>query len=387
MVSLSERTRNIKPSATLAITAQAKALKAKGEDVVVFGAGEHDFNPPENVKAKAIEAVKENVKAYTPTPGLPQLRQAIAKKFERDNHIPYETSEVMASNGGKHVLYNAFQALLDKGDEVIVPLPYWVSYTEQIHLAQGQVVLCPTDENLKLTADLVEEKISDKTKALLVNSPNNPSGAVIEKPELKRIAELCLERKVFLISDEVYEYFVYDGKEHFSPASLGEEFKQNTLTVNAISKSFAVSGWRLGYGGGPEELVKAMTALQSHATSNPCSLAQMAAVEGLEKEFKGMKEIVKEFDQRRQTMVKRLNEMNSVHCRKPEGAFYCYPDISSSGLESQEFCRQLLEKEKVAVIPGDAFGTEGFVRVSYALNLDEINKGMDRMEKFCRQLR
>lgn len=387
MANLSERIGNIKPSATLAITSQAKALKAKGQDIIIFGAGEPDFNPPENIKKKAVEAIKTNFKGYTPTAGLLQLRQAIAKKFKQDNNIAYQTAEVMASAGGKQVLYNAFQALLNKGDEVIVPLPYWVSYTEQIQLAQGKSVFCETDEAMKMTADLVEEKLSPQTKAILLNSPSNPSGAVIEKNELKKIVDLALSNKALLISDEVYEYFIYDGKKHFSPASFSEEARQNTLTVNAISKSFALAGWRLGYCGGPEPLIKAMTALQSHCTSNPCSISQVAAIEGLEQGFKGIKEIVKKFEQRRNTMVKRLNEMKGVQCNKPEGAFYCYPDISATGLKSQDFCRELLEKEKVAVIPGDAFGTEGFVRISYALKLDEINQGMDRMEKFCQQFK
>lgn len=387
MVGLSKRTANIKPSATLAITSQAKALQAKGENVVIFGAGEPDFNPPENIKSKAIEAIKDNFKAYTPTPGLPRLRQAIVKKFHDDNGIDYRPGQVMAAAGGKQVLFNAFQALLDQGDEVIVPAPYWVSYPEQVKLAQGRPVFCRTDENLKLTADLAEEKVSSKTKALLVNSPSNPSGAVIEKNELKRLSDLALEKGFLLVSDEVYEYFIYDGKKHVSPASFGEEAKENTLTVNAISKSFALTGWRLGYCGGPEGLVKAMTALQSHATSNPCSISQVAAIEGLQEGFAGIKDVVNEFDQRRTYLVKRLNEMDGVDCRKPEGAFYCYPDISSSGLDSQEFCRRLLEQEKVAVIPGAAFGTEGFVRVSYALEMERIVEGMDRMARFCRELR
>jgi aspartate aminotransferase len=293
----------------------------------------------------------------------------------------------MASAGGKQTLYNVFQALLNKGDEVIVPVPYWVSYTEQVKLAQGEPILCETDEKMKLTADLVKEKVSKKTKAILVNSPSNPSGAVIEKKELKKLSDLALEKDFLLISDEVYEYFVYDGKEHFSPASISDEAKANTLTINSISKSFALAGWRLGYCGGPEELIKAMTALQSHATSNPCSISQAAAIEGLTQGFSGIKAIVSEFDQRRLYLVKRLNEMNGVNCLKPEGAFYCYPDISASGLSSQEFCKQLLEKEKVAVIPGDAFGTEGFIRISYALEMEKIVEGMKRLERFCKQLK
>jgi aspartate aminotransferase len=387
MVGLSKRAGNIKPSATLAITAQAKALKEKGEDVVIFGAGEPDFNPPENIKEKAIEAIEENFKGYTAAAGLPHLRKAIVKKFYRDNKIDYHASQVMASAGGKQTLYNVFQALLNKGDEVIVPVPYWVSYTEQVKLAQGEPILCETDEKMKLTADLVKEKVSKKTKAILVNSPSNPSGAVIEKKELKKLSDLALEKDFLLISDEVYEYFVYDGKEHFSPASISDEAKANTLTINSISKSFALAGWRLGYCGGPEELIKAMTALQSHATSNPCSISQAAAIEGLTQGFSGIKAIVSEFDQRRLYLVKRLNEMNGVNCLKPEGAFYCYPDISASGLSSQEFCKQLLEKEKVAVIPGDAFGTEGFIRISYALEMEKIVEGMKRLERFCKQLK
>ena len=382
---LSNRAKNIAPSVTLAITAKAKQMKKEGIDVVGFGAGEPDFDTPDNIKEAAKKAIDEGFTKYTPVPGIPELREAVAKKFQKENNLAYAPDQIIVSNGGKHTLYNIMLAILDKGDEVIIPVPYWVSYEEQVKLAEGKAVFCNTD-NFKIKADLIAEKVTPKTKLLILNSPNNPSGAVCDKNELKKIADLAVEKNFYVVSDEVYEKLIYDGNEHVSIASLNNEIYKRTITVNAVSKTYSMTGWRIGYCAGPADLIKGMSNVQSHTTSNPCSIAQKAALEALNGPQEKAAEMIKAFDERREFMFKRLNEIKGIKCSKPEGAFYCFPDISGTGLKSMEFTEKLLEQEKVAVVPGKDFGNDNCVRLSYATSMENIKKGLDRIEKFCESL-
>ena len=382
---LSNRAKNIAPSVTLAITAKAKQMKKEGIDVVGFGAGEPDFDTPDNIKEAAKKAIDEGFTKYTPVPGIPELREAVAKKFQKENNLAYAPDQIIVSNGGKHTLYNIMLAILDKGDEVIIPVPYWVSYEEQVKLAEGKAVFCNTD-NFKIKADLIAEKVTPKTKLLILNSPNNPSGAVCDNNELKKIADLAVEKNFYVVSDEVYEKLIYDGNEHVSIASLNNEIYKRTITVNAVSKTYSMTGWRIGYCAGPADLIKGMSNVQSHTTSNPCSIAQKAALEALNGPQEKAAEMIKAFDERREFMFKRLNEIKGIKCSKPEGAFYCFPDISGTGLKSMEFTEKLLEQEKVAVVPGKDFGNDNCVRLSYATSMENIKKGLDRIEKFCESL-
>lgn len=380
---ISQRVKNIAPSATLAIDAKAKQLRREGKDVVIFGAGEPDFNTPDNIKQAAKKAIDNNITRYTPVGGLPELKKAVADKFGSFNRISYDVSEIMIGCGGKHVLYNVMMAVLDKGYEAILPVPYWVSFEEMIKLAEAKPVLCQTDEKFKLTAEKVEEKITDKTKLLVLNSPSNPSGAIAEPQEIRKIAELAVKHNFFVISDEVYEYFTY-GKEHLSIASLNDEIKNLTITCNSVSKTYAMTGWRIGYCGANKELIKAMDNLQSHSTSNPSNIAQMAALEALTGPQDSVKEMVNSFDERRRLMHKRLNEIDGISCIEPEGAFYAFPNIKDTGMDSMAFASKLLDEALVAVVPGAAFGMEGHVRLSYAASIPDIQRGLDRIEKWLK---
>lgn len=380
---LSNRISNIAPSATLAIDAKAKQLKKEGKDVVIFGAGEPDFNTPENVKQAAKRSIDNNVTRYTPVGGMPELKKAVADKFKSFNKISYDASEITVGCGGKHVLYNAMQAVLEKGDEAILPVPYWVSFEEMVKLAEAKPVFCPTDGNFKLTADKVEEKITGKTKLLILNSPSNPSGAIVEPSEIKKIAKLAVENNFYVISDEVYEYFTY-GKGHLSIASLNDEIRNLTITCNSVSKTYAMTGWRIGYCGAGKEVIKAMENLQGHSTSNPSNIAQMAALEALTGQQDSVREMVKAFDERRKLIHKRLNEIKGISCNEPEGAFYAFPNIEGTGMDSMTFASRLLDEALVAVVPGSAFGMDGYVRLSYATSVNEIQRGMDRIEKWLK---
>ena len=381
---LANRVKNIAPSATLAIDAKAKQLKKEGKDVVIFGAGEPDFNTPENIRQAAKKAIDNNFTRYTPVGGIPELKKAVAEKFRRENHIDYDVSEILVSCGGKHSLYNIAMALLNPGDEAILPVPYWVSYEEMIKLADAIPVFCRTDERFKLKADMIEEKISDKTKLLILNTPSNPTGAIVDTSEIRKIADLALQRNFYVISDEVYEHFIYGGK-HLSMASLNEEIRNLTITSNSVSKSYAMTGWRIGYSAGSKEIIKAMDNLQSHSTSNPSSIAQYAALEALSGPQDSVKLMVKAFDERRRFIHKRLNEIEGISCVEPEGAFYAFPDISETGMSSIEFASKLLDEALVAVVPGIAFGSDKHVRLSYAASIREIERGLDRIEQWVRQ--
>ncbi|MBI2541535.1 pyridoxal phosphate-dependent aminotransferase [Candidatus Woesearchaeota archaeon] len=382
MVSL--RIRHIAPSATLAIDAKAKQLKKEGKDVVIFGAGEPDFDTPENIKLAAKKAIDNNLTRYTPVGGIPELKKAVAEKFKRENNINYDISEVIISCGGKHSLFNIAMCVLGKGDEVLLPVPYWVSYAEMIKLAEAKPVFCNTDEKFKLTAGMVEKKINEKTKMLILNSPSNPSGAIVEPDEIRKIADLAVEHNLYVLSDEVYEHFIY-GNRHLSIASLNGEIRKLAITSNSVSKTYAMTGWRIGYTGAPPEIIKAIDNLQGHSTSNPSNIAQYAALEALAGPQDSVKQMVKAFGERRWFIHKRLNEIEGISCVEPEGAFYAFPDISGTGMNSIEFASRLLDEAFVAVVPGIAFGLDNHARLSYASSIHEIERGLDRIEKWARQ--
>lgn len=389
---LSNRIKKVKPSATLVITAKANQLKAQGIDVIGFGAGEPDFDTPDYVKEAAIKALKEGKTKYTPSAGIPQLREAVAQKLKEKNNIEYQSSEVVITPGAKMALYEIFAILLNPEDEVIVPAPYWVSYTEQIKLCDGtyKTPLTSEENEFVFTADLLKENISDKTKAVVINTPSNPTGAVIPKKELERIAEVCLEKGIMIISDECYEEFAYDEL-HFSIASLSKEVRDITFTVGAFSKSYSMTGWRLGWVAAPEKYTKAIASMQSQTVSNPTSFAQYGALEALKDNGKFPKMMREEFIKRRDYIVERLNNIKGIKCVKPKGAFYVFPNIKQyikGNIKNDiDFAEYLLEEGKVAVVPGSAFGAEGYIRMSYATSMDNIKEGLDRIEETLKKLR
>ena len=381
---ISKLAQNIKPSATLAISAKAKQMKKEGIDVVSFGAGEPDFDTPDNIKEAAIKAINEGFTKYTDASGIAELKEAICNKLKRENNIEYQKENIIVSCGGKHSLYNAILAVVDKGEKVILPSPYWVSYIEQVNMAGGKTVVCKT-KKFKVTAEMIEKKIKPKTKLLILNYPNNPSGATIDKEELQKIGELAITHNFYILSDEVYEKFTY-GKGHVSIASLGEEIKKRTITMNAVSKTYSMTGWRIGYCAAPVEITKAMNNIQSQTTSNPTSISQKAALEALNGPQDSVQKMKEAFEERRNYMIDMLNRIKGVKCEKPDGAFYAFPNISKFKLSSTDFCAQLLEKEKVAAVPGIEFGDDKCIRISYATSMENIKKGLERIENFCNSL-
>ncbi|MBI5056005.1 MAG: pyridoxal phosphate-dependent aminotransferase [Nitrospirae bacterium] len=394
---LSERAKAIKPSPTLAMDAKAKALKAAGEDIVNFGVGEPDFDTPDNIKEAAIKAIKSGFTKYTPVGGIDELKTAIVEKFKKDNNLHYEKDEIIASCGAKHSLYNIAEALFGAGDEVIIPSPYWVTYPDQIILNDAVPVIAATDEkdSFKLRPELLKEKLSGKTKALILNSPSNPTGLAYDRKSLEMIAEMAVKHDFYIISDEIYEKLTYDGFSHISIASLGEEVKQRTIVVNGLSKSHAMTGWRLGFAAGPKDVIKAMTNIQSQSTSNPTSITQKAAVEALTGPQDFIPKMVSEFDRRRKYMVERLNKIKGVSCITPVGAFYAFPNVSScygkkfNGKpvnSSLDLSAYLLEQAKAALVPGMAFGDDRYIRLSYATSMENIKKGLDRIEEALSRL-
>ncbi|MBD3310785.1 aminotransferase class I/II-fold pyridoxal phosphate-dependent enzyme [Candidatus Woesearchaeota archaeon] len=371
----------IKPSATLAISAKAKQMKRQGKDVVIFAAGEPDFDTPDNIKDAAVRAIEEGKTKYTPASGLPELKQAVCDKFKRDNDVDYIQENVIISNGGKHVLSNIARALLDPGDEVIVPQPIWLTYPVQVQIAGGRPIYLQLPDGFKLTADAVAEKVTEKTKYLILNTPCNPTGAVIDPSEIRKIAELALEKDFMIVADEVYEHFLYDGKKHLSAASISEEVREKILTVNAVSKSYSMTGWRIGYVAGPADIIKAMSNLQSQETSNPCSIAQHAAVEALTGPQDSIRKMVDAFRERRKIAIDGLNSISGIRCYNSEGAFYAWFNIQdvSKAKGSMDFAEKLLDQAGVAVIPGAPFGGEGWIRLSYASAKEDIEKGLERI--------
>jgi aspartate aminotransferase len=388
---LSSRVRGITASPTLALDAKTKELIAQGVDVISFGVGEPDFDTPDNAKKSAIEAIEQGFTKYTPSSGIPELREAIAHKFKKDNGVEYSPSQVLVSVGGKHSIYNAVTALCDEGDEVIIPSPYWVSYPEMVKLAGGTPVIVDTylESGFKLTPQDLEKAISPKTRLLILNTPSNPTGAVYSKEELETIAEICLRHDIAVISDEIYEKLIYEGS-HISFASLSPEVKDITVTINGVSKSYAMTGWRIGYAAGPHHVIKGMANLQSHSTSNPTSISQKAALAALTGPQESLVEMRAEFKSRRDFIVKRLNEMPGFKCLTPPGAFYVYPDVSSllgkqvaqRVVESDsELAEVLLDVGRIAVVPGSAFGTKGNLRFSYATSMGRIEEGLNRLAR------
>jgi len=391
---LSERVKSLKPSPTLAISAKAKELRAKGIDVIGFGAGEPDFDTPEFIKEAAIKALKEGKTKYAPAAGIPELREALAQKFKEVNGIDYKPSEVVVSAGAKNILFLIFLMLLNEGDEVLVPAPYWVSYKEQIKLFGGVPVEVPTEEGRGFTLTLEDLKpfVTERTKVLILNFPNNPTGATIKEEELRRIAEFCAQRGIFIISDECYEAFTYDGEKHISTASLGEEIKKITFTVNAFSKTYSMTGWRVGYVGCPnEEYAKVIANLNSQSISNVTTFAQYGALEALRnpEASKFVEKMRQTFERRRNLMVSLLREIPDIKVNTPKGAFYVFPNFRNyaSKFETDvEFTKYLLEEAKVAIVPGSAFGYEGFARLSYCNSDEEITEGVNRIKKALEKL-
>ena len=384
---LSNRIQKLKPSATLAINAKAIELKKQGVDILKFGTGEPDCDTPENIKNAAKAAMDAGFTKYTAATGIPELKQAVCDKLKKQNNIDCEISNVLVTNGGKQALFNCFMAILDPGDEVIVPSPYWVSYADMIAVCDGESVYVDTrPNNFKLTAKMVASAITPKTKALILNSPSNPTGAVIEQDEIEKIAKLALEHNFYVISDEVYEYFLYDDKKMFSIGSI-PEVKDLVFIVNAVSKSYSMTGWRIGYIAGPADVIKPMGSLQSHATSNPCSIAQKAALEALTGPQDSIKKMATQFAERRDYVYKELSQIPGFKLEKPEGAFYAFIDVSAhfkDGMnDSFAFTEFLMEKAKVAVVPGGAFGKEGndYIRFSYASSMKDIEEGIKRIKE------
>jgi aspartate aminotransferase len=363
-------------------------MKLEGIDICGFGAGEPDFDTPEHIKAAAIAALEGGFTKYTPSSGLPELRQAISEKFAADNGLEYRPSQIIVSNGAKHSCYNAILAICEPGDEVIIPSPYWVSYPDMVKLAGAEPVIVQTSERngWKMTAEEFENAMTPRTKMVIMNSPGNPTGAVYSREEMEKIVEVAAEEDIYILSDEIYEKLVYDDVKHVSIASLSKTAYDLTITVNGFSKSYAMTGWRLGYMGAPETIAKAVDSIQSHSTSNPCSFAQKGAVAALKGDQQPLSDMHDEFDMRRNYMYDRISKIANITAVKPQGAFYVLVNISQLGLSSQNFSDRLLSKANVAVIPGIAFGDDRTIRLSYATSIDVIKKGLDRFQDFCRTL-
>ena len=385
---ISARAAQLSPSLTLSIDSKAKAMKAEGIDVCGFGAGEPDFDTPEHIKAACIAALEAGFTKYTPSAGLPELRQAIAEKLEADNQISYRPSQIVVSSGAKHSCYNAILATCQPGDEVLIPSPYWVSYPDMVRLAGAEPVIVPTTERngWKMRAADFENAMTPRTKMLILNSPGNPTGAAHTRAELEGIVEVAAEEDIYILSDEIYEKLVYDDVKHVSVASLSPEAYGLTITVNGFSKAYAMTGWRLGYMAAPEAVAKAVDNIQSHSTSNPCSFAQKGAVAALKGDQQTLADMRDEFSMRRDYMFDRITKIPNITAVKPQGAFYILVNISQLGLSSQNFADRLLSKANVAVVPGAAFGDDRTVRLSYATSIDVIKKGLDRFQDFCRTL-
>ncbi len=385
---ISARAAQLSPSLTLSIDSKAKAMKAEGIDVCGFGAGEPDFDTPEHIKQAAIAALEAGFTKYTPSAGLPELRQAIAEKLEADNQLSYRASQVVVSSGAKHSCYNAILATCQPGDEVLIPSPYWVSYPDMVRLAGAEPVIVQTSERngWKMRASDFENAMTPRTKMVILNSPGNPSGSVYTREELEGIVEVAAEEDIYILSDEIYEKLVYDDAKHTSVASLSKEAYELTITVNGFSKAYAMTGWRLGYLAAPEAVARAVDNIQSHSTSNPCSFAQKGAVAALKGDQQALADMRDEFSMRRDYMFDRITKIPNISAVKPQGAFYILVNISQLGLSSQNFADRLLSKANVAVVPGAAFGDDRTVRLSYATSIDIIKKGLDRFQDFCRTL-
>ena len=385
---LAKRTNHIAPSATLAVDAKAKQLKAAGEDVIGLAAGEPDFDTPEHIKAAAMGALEAGFTKYTPSSGIPELRQAIADKLKAENDVSYEPSQIVVSCGAKHACFNAMMALLDEGDEVIIPAPFWVSYPEMVRMAGGEPYIVPTSAatGYKITPDQFREAISPSTKMIILNSPGNPTGAVYTEREMAALAEIAGEEDIYILSDEIYEKLLYGNAKHVSPAGFSKGTYALTITVNGFSKAYSMTGWRLGYTATSKEVAAAIDAIQSHSTSHPTSFAQKGAYAAIKGPQDCVSEMRVEFDKRRKKALELLAAIPGLSTVEPQGAFYVMPDISHFRIPSVDFCQRLLEKEKLAIVPGAAFGDDSVVRISYAASMQTIEKGLARLANFCKHL-
>ncbi|SES91705.1 pyridoxal phosphate-dependent aminotransferase [[Clostridium] polysaccharolyticum] len=396
-LTLSRKAQAVKPSSTLEITAKAKELKAKGIDVVGFGAGEPDFNTPKNICDVACDAIQTGFTKYTPVPGIVELKQAVCDKFAKFNHLKYEPNQIVISNGGKHSLTNIFSVILNPGDEVIIPVPFWLSYPEIVKLADGVPVFVKAtkEQQYKVTAEQIEAACTEKTKAIVLNSPSNPTGMLYTRKELEAIADVVVKKDIYVIADEMYEYLTYDGAEHISIASLNDEIYKRTITCSGVSKSYAMTGWRIGYTGSSAEIAKLMSSVQSHQTSNANSIAQKAALEALTGPQDAMKAMCVEFDKRRKYMYERVSKMPHVSALEPKGAFYVFIDVrdvlekeynGEKVATSTNMAKILIEEFNVAVIPCPDFGAPEYIRLSYAISIEQIEKGLNRIEDFLTKL-
>jgi len=384
LMKLADRVEQVTPSITLAITAKANEMRASGVDVCSFSAGEPDFPTPEHIRVAAQEALDQGKTRYGPAAGEPRLRAAIAHKLQQDNHLPYTSDQILVTNGGKQSLFNLMLALINPGDEVIIPTPYWLSYPEMVTLAGGRSILVTgaAENNYKVTPDQLQQAITPRTRLFVLNSPANPTGMVYTPDEIRALAEVVLAHDLLVVSDEIYEKIRYDGAEHLSIGAISPELAARTIVSSGFAKAYAMTGWRIGYLAGPIDLIKAAIKIQGHSTSNVCTFAQYGAIAALEGSQDCVETMRQAFAQRRQVMYQQLDAIPGISCRKPDGAFYMFVNISKTGLSSMQFCQELLDSQQVAVIPGVAFGTDDHIRLSYATDLDTIQTGMDRLAKF-----
>jgi aspartate aminotransferase len=385
---LAERLKKINPSSTLAITSKAKKLKSAGNDIVNFAAGEPDFDTPDFIKEAAIQAIKSGFTKYTPTTGTAELKKLICQKFKKDNSLEYAPDQIVVSNGAKHSIYNALMVLLNRSDEVLIPLPYWVSYPEMVNLCEATPRFIKTTavNNFKISVNDLSKHITPKTKLLILNSPSNPAGSVYNKEELAGIAKICVDKNIFVISDEIYEKIIFDGLKHESIASFNKNIYDLTITVNGLSKSHSMTGWRIGYLGAPPDVAAAISNLQDHSTSNPNSIAQKAAEAALSAPDDFSNKLCQEFTKRRDYLAARIRGIKGLDFCVPQGAFYMFCNISKTGLDSMAFAKRLLDEEYVSLIPGSAFGMDDYIRISFATSINELQKGMDKIESWLKKI-
>nr|WP_017553041.1 pyridoxal phosphate-dependent aminotransferase [Heyndrickxia coagulans] len=386
---LASRVSALTPSSTLAITAKAKAMKAQGIDVIGLGAGEPDFNTPREIIEAAYQSMLDGQTKYTPAGGMASLKEAVIEKFQKDQGLGFKANEIIITNGAKHALYTLFQVLLDQGDEVIIPSPYWVSYPEQVKLAEGVPVFVEGKEEnqYKITPEQLEKAVSPRTKAFVLNSPGNPTGMMYTREELEKLGEVCLKHDILIVSDEIYEKLVYGGNRHVSIATISPELKAQTVIINGVSKSHSMTGWRIGYAAGNGEIIKAMTNLASHSTSNPATPSQFAALAAYSGDQRAVEEMRQAFEARLNAVFNRLVEIDGITCIKPQGAFYLFPNVKEAakltGFQSVDaFAEALLEEARVAVVPGSGFGTENNIRLSYATSLENLEEALKRIKQF-----
>ncbi len=391
---VSNSLKRIKPSPTIAVTSKAREMRAAGRDVIGLGAGEPDFDTPDNIKKAAIEAIEKGDTKYTAVDGTPELKKAIKQKFFKENNLSYDLDQISVGTGGKQIIYNAFMATINKGDEVIIPAPYWVSYPDIVLLAGGKpkIVKCDERDNFKLTPEKLKKTISKKTKWIILNSPSNPTGSAYTKNEIIELSKILSKyKKIFILSDDIYEHITYDNFKFFTIAQV-EKLKGRTLTMNGVSKSYSMTGWRIGYAAGPKEIIKAMAKIQSQSTSNPTSISQAAAVEALNGVQDFIEDRANSFKKRRDFVVTSLNNIKGLSCLKPEGAFYVFPSCKkllgkkTKIKTDKEFVEKLLESAEVAVVQGSAFGLDGYFRISYATSMENLKKAMERIKLFCENL-